>query len=143
MGGTITPFPGATASHRPRSLVPQAPCEHRQVTADGRIVCRKVARGDAEVSPALCASCPAALAGCEHLRFTLRKYAPVPIVVRYGGGRTEVWGDAPPAMRFERAACALRREPIGSPADCAGCALRATVPAVAAAQRQRQSAAAR
>jgi hypothetical protein len=143
MGGTITPFPGTTAAHQPCSPILETPCEHRQVTAGGRVVCRKAPKSDAEVSPALCASCPATLVGCEHLRFTLRKHAPVPIVVRYAGGRTEVWDDVPPAMRFERAACALRREPIGGPADCAGCALRVAVPVAMAMEEQHQSVAAR
>ena len=127
MGGTITPFPGTARSHQPRPLIPENHCEHRQVTADGRVICRKVGRGDAEVSVALCAACPAALIQCPHLRFTLRKHAPMPIVVRYAGGRTEVWDDMPPSMRFERAACALCRDAINTPADCAGCTLRAAV----------------
>ena len=129
MGGTITPFPGAAKSHQPRPLIPESHCEHRQVTTDGRVVCRKVGRGDTEVSVALCTACPAALIQCSHLRFTLRKHAPPPIVVRYAGGRTEVWDDMPPSMHFERAACALCRDAIHTPADCAGCTLRAAVPA--------------
>jgi len=143
MGGTITPFPGVVSAHQPQSSTLPAPCPHRHVTADGRIACQKVPQGDAEVSPALCAACPAALVSCQHLRFTLRKHAPVPIVVRYAGGRTEVWDDVPPAMRFARAACALRREPINCPADCAGCGLRMAVSVVTAVQERRQSLAAR
>jgi len=136
MGGTITPFP--TTAHQPHPPATTNPCEHRQVTGDGRVICRKIGTGDAEVSAELCASCPAAVIGCAHLRFTLRKHAPVPIVVRYAGGRTEVWDDVPPTMRLDRAACVLRREPISCPADCAGCGLRMAVPIVTVVQERRQ-----
>lgn len=125
MGGSIHPFP--TARVKNRQLAEDRPadvCAQRQVLADGRVVCGKVGRGNAEVSPGLCATCPAAQVNCQHLRYTLRKDEPVPIVVRYAGGRTEVWDDLPPSIKFSQAACALRREPITSPADCAGCALR-------------------
>jgi hypothetical protein len=145
MSGTITPFPGTTTipQPQPRPPAPQAPCEHRQVTADGRVACSKVPRGDAEVTPALCATCPATLIDCQHLRFTLRKHAPVPIVVRHAGGRTEVWDNIPPAMCFAHAACVLRREAVGSPADCAGCTLRMAIPAAPATDKQRRSVATR
>ncbi len=125
MGGSIHPFPVARVTNRQPVGDRQAEvCAQRQVLADGRVVCDKVGRGNAEVSPALCATCPAAQVNCQHLRYTLRKDEPVPIVVRYAGGRTEVWDDLPPSIKFSQAACALRREPITSPADCAGCPLR-------------------
>lgn len=128
MGGSIHPFP-TTRVTRPREARRQPAedvCTQCKVLADGRVVCGKVGRGQrhAEVSPALCATCPAKMVNCKHLRYTLRKDEPVPIVVRYAGGRTEVWDDVPPSMKFSQAACALRREPIQSPADCAGCVLR-------------------
>ncbi|MBU0492990.1 MAG: hypothetical protein KKA73_09440 [Chloroflexi bacterium] len=129
MGGNIMPFPGARAVHT-RQPATESPCEQRQVTADGRVVCRKVGQGDAEVTPDLCAACPTTVIGCQHLRFTLTKHAPVPIVVRYAGGRTEVWDDIPPSMRLARGACVLRREAVNGPADCAGCALRRAIPAM-------------
>ena len=121
MGGSIHPFPATRVTHHhpAEDVSPQ-----RQVLADGRVTCGKVGRGSTEVSPALCASCPSRMVSCQHLRYTLRKHEPVAIVVRYAGGRTEVWDDVPPSMKFSPAACALRREPVQSPADCAGCALR-------------------
>jgi hypothetical protein len=126
----IIPFPGVAKPHQPRPLVPETPCEHRQEIAGGRVICRKVAQGDAGVSATLCDTCPAALVQCPHLQFTLRRHAPAPIVVRHPDGRTEAWDDLPPAMRFEGATCALYREAINTPADCAGCTLRGAVPAV-------------
>jgi len=126
MGGSIHPFPAPRVT-RPREARCQPAaevCAQRKVLADGRVVCGKVGRGNVEVSPALCATCPARMVNCKHLRYTLRKDEPVPIVVRYAGGRTEVWDDLPPSIKFSRAACVLRREPIQSPADCAGCVLR-------------------
>jgi hypothetical protein len=114
-------FPTRSSGPRP---IPAAPCEHQQITADGRVVCRKVGQGNTEVAVALCATCPAALVRCPHLRFTLRQHAPAPMLVRCPGGRVEAWDDLPPVLRFERAYCALRRGAISSPADCAGCMLR-------------------
>lgn len=121
MSARIHPFPATRVTSRQPA---EDACAQRQVLADGRVICGKVGRGNAEVSPALCAACPARLVNCQHLRYTLRKDEPVAIVVRYAGGRTEVWDDVPPSMKFAKSACALRREPIQSPADCAGCALR-------------------
>jgi hypothetical protein len=43
--------------------------------------------------------------------------------VRYNG-RTEIWDDDPPELRFERAACTAKVMPIYEPRSCAGCALR-------------------
>lgn len=104
-------------------------CEHRSVAADGRIVCTKIALGDNEVSPNLCRDCPAKTINCHHLRFSLRKSSPSAIVVRYAGGRSEVWNDEPPSISFFRAACAAKVSPITSTKECAACSLRlATLP---------------
>ncbi len=101
-------------------------CEHRSVDADGRIICAKITLGDNEVSPNLCRECPAKAISCHHLHFSLQKSSPSAIVVRYAGGRTEVWNDGPPSLSFLRAACALHVAPISSPKDCAACSLRLT-----------------
>jgi hypothetical protein len=111
------------ASKHQESTQPCAICEHRSVAADGRIVCRKIMWGENRVSPALCRSCPSQAVNCTHLRFSLRHTSPSPLVVRFNG-RTEVWNDAPPALQFEQAACALQVAPLSSPRACAGCALR-------------------
>ena len=104
-------------------------CEHRSVAADGRIVCAKIAVGDNEVSPNLCRECPAKAVACHSLRFALQKSSPSAIVVRYAGGRTEVWNDEAPSISFLRAACEARVAPITSPKECAACSLRpATLP---------------
>ena len=101
-------------------------CEHRSVAADGRIVCAKISLGDNEVSPNLCRDCPAKIITCHHLRFSLQKSSSSAIVVRYAGGRTEVWNDEPPSVSFHRAACAAKVAPIASPKECAACSLRLT-----------------
>ncbi|TEU16451.1 MAG: hypothetical protein E3J21_10690 [Anaerolineales bacterium] len=101
-------------------------CEHRSVAADGRIVCAKVTLGDNEVSPNLCRNCPAKTIACHHLCFSLQKSSPSAIVVRYAGGRTEVWNDEPPSVSFLRAACAAKVAPIASAKECAACSLRLT-----------------
>jgi hypothetical protein len=101
-------------------------CEHRSVAADGRIVCAKITSGDNEVSPNLCRNCPAKTIGCHHLRFSLQKSSPSAIVVRYAGGRTEVWNDEPPSISFLHAACAAKVAPIAGPKECAACSLRVT-----------------
>jgi hypothetical protein len=101
-------------------------CEHRSVAADGRIVCAKITLGDNEVSPNLCRNCPAKTIACRHLRFSLQKSSPSAIVVRYAGGRTEVWNDGPPSVSFLRAACSVKVTPVTSPKECATCSLRLT-----------------
>jgi hypothetical protein len=101
-------------------------CEHRSVAADGRIVCAKITLGDNEVSPNLCRNCPAKTIACQHLCFSLQKSSPSAIVVRYAGGRTEVWNDEPPSVSFLRAACAAKVAPIASAKECAACSLRLT-----------------
>jgi len=101
-------------------------CEHRSVAADGRIFCAKITLGDNEVSPNLCRDCPAKTIACGHLRFSLQKSSPSAIVVRYAGGRTEVWNDEPPSISFLRAACVAKVAPITGPRECAACSLRLT-----------------
>ena len=105
-------------------------CENRSVDKDGRIICQKISDGDREVSPNLCRDCPAKQAGCDHLRFTLSKTAPSPIVVRYATGRVEVWNNDPPSLRFQRAASSARVSPVHSAAQCLSCSLRACRAAV-------------
>jgi hypothetical protein len=110
-------------------------CEHRAVSKDGRIVCRKIVVGDDEVTPNLCRTCPLKAVNCAHLCFSLRQTSPSPLVVRFNG-RTEVWDDGPPEICFEQAACALKVMPIVHPKQCVGCGLRQPVEAgVEAAQR--------
>jgi hypothetical protein len=109
--------PAATAA------TPDTPCEHRQVSADGRIICSKIVEGDGEVSPELCRTCPFRAVNCEHLRFSLRLSMPSPLIVRFNG-QEEVWDDGPPALHFERAACAERVIPIYGAQACAECPLR-------------------
>lgn len=103
-----------------------SPCEYRTTSKDGRIVCLKIVAGSDEVSPTLCRTCPLKAINCAHLRFTLRQISPSPLVVRFNG-RTEIWDNDPPQIRFEHAACAARILPIEHPRACAGCALRQPV----------------
>jgi hypothetical protein len=103
-----------------------SPCEHRTVSKAGRITCRKIAEGDNEVSPNVCRSCPKRAVNCSHLRFSLRQTAASPLIVRFNG-RTEIWDNDPPEIRFEQAACAARVIPIESAKACAACPLRQPV----------------
>jgi hypothetical protein len=98
-------------------------CEHRAVSKDGRIVCQRIVEGDPEVSPNVCRDCPFKAVNCAHLKFSLRQISPSPLIVRYNG-RTEIWDDDPPELRFERAACTAKVMPIHGPRACAECALR-------------------
>lgn len=113
------------AGEPPRAARPATAttCEHRTVSRDGRIVCKKIVEGRAEVSPNICRQCPFRAVNCQHLRFSLRLSSPSPLVVRYNG-RTELWDDGPAELRFDRAACAERVMPIHSPQACAECSLR-------------------
>ena len=115
--------PATTAVGRANSPSPALACEHRTVSRDGRIVCKKIVDGQAEVSPNVCRQCPFRAVNCQHLRFSLRLSSPSPLLVRYNG-RTELWDDGPAELRFDRAACAARVMPIHSPQACAECALR-------------------
>ncbi len=99
-------------------------CQHRGVSEDGKIVCRKIARGDQEVSLALCEACPAAGCNCGQLRFSLEKESESTVVIRYGNGRSEVLEARPEALRFLKAACATLLRPIDTAFDCATCPLR-------------------
>jgi len=99
-------------------------CQYRSVARDGRITCTKIVEGDNEVSPNLCRDCPARQVSCDKLRFSLQKFSPSPIVVRYGNGHSEVWGDEPPRISFLRAACVAKIAPISDSRQCAACALR-------------------
>lgn len=99
-------------------------CQHRSVDRDGRIICKKIVEGDNEVSPNICRDCPARQITCDKLRFSLQKFSPSPIVVRYGNGHCEVWGDEPARISFLKAACVARIAPITDPQQCAACALR-------------------
>jgi hypothetical protein len=120
LNSSPTPRPDTLQPHDGRCSA----CPHRGVADDGRIVCAKISRGDNEVSPALCAACPAAQINCQHLRFTLEKSLASSIIVHYGNGKSEVWDDRPPAVHFNRAACLARVIPIVSNKECAaGCAL--------------------
>lgn len=100
------------------------PCQFRQVDANGRILCHLIKGGDREVSVNLCRACPVQQINCQHLRAGLEKRVSTPITVRFATGRVEVWDDAPPAIDFKQAACAVKTMPIHSPRDCTGCPLR-------------------
>jgi hypothetical protein len=101
-------------------------CEHRTVSKDGRVVCRKITEGDNQVSPNVCRDCPFKTVNCAHLRFSLRQTWSSPLIVRYNG-RTEIWDDDPPRLDFDRAACAARVIPIEDPRVCASCSMRRAV----------------
>jgi hypothetical protein len=111
--------PVAAASH-------PALCEHRTVSAEGRIICKKIVEGEAEVSPNVCRECPFKAVDCRHLRFSLRHVSPSPLIVRFNG-REEVWNNGPPELRFEQAACAERVIPIYGSQACVECPLREPV----------------
>jgi hypothetical protein len=90
-------------------------------------MCARLAQGSHEVSVETCRTCPAAEVGCTHLRFTLRKVSSSPIVVRYGTGRVEVWGEEKSRLEFVHAACAAKVTPIVNAHQCVGCSLRASL----------------
>jgi hypothetical protein len=116
-----------SAVRQPKEMVSaQSPCEHRMVSKDGRIVCRKIVVGDNSVSPNECRACPFWAVNCKHLRFSLQQTSPRPLVVRYNG-REEVWDDDPAELRFEQAACAAKVAPIQDSRACAACSLRQAV----------------
>ncbi len=91
---------------------------------EGRILCDKIKTGEREVSPNVCRACPISAINCAHLRATLDHRARLPITVRFGNGRTEIWDDIEPSIALERAACSAKVIPITSPRDCAGCPFR-------------------
>jgi hypothetical protein len=126
----------------PGDIPALSPCEHRRASKDGRVICAKIVEGENEVSPNVCRTCPVKAVNCAHLRFSLCQTVPSPLIVRHNG-RTEVWDDDSPELRFERAACAARVVPIHDPHACAGCSLRQPLQApVEAPLRQRRVAAA-
>jgi hypothetical protein len=99
-------------------------CQNRGVSEDGKISCRKITRGDQEVTAAICESCPAAAANCGHLRFSLEKQGESTIILRYGNGRSEILEARPAGVRFTKAACAAQLRSIEPRQDCAGCPMR-------------------
>jgi hypothetical protein len=102
-------------------------CVHREVAADGRIVCRKIVRGDPGITPDLCARCPAAEIGCRHLRFSLRQESCPPIRIYYSSGRSEVLEAEPPALSFVRAGCEVYVRAVPGVETCLSCPERAAV----------------
>ena len=116
------------------------PCEHRAVSRDGRIICRKIVRGENAVSPDLCRACPFRAVNCSHLRFSLLQTSPSPLIVRFNG-RTELWDDEPPEVRFQQAACSAKILPIEHPHSCTGCSLRQPIETPAAQPNPRRPAA--
>ena len=100
------------------------PCPYRLVDGEGHILCNQIKSGDREVSPAICRACPIAQINCTHLRATLAQQTRVPITVRWGNGKTQVWDDPTPPIAMQRAACSAKTIPILSPRDCAGCTIR-------------------
>jgi hypothetical protein len=124
------------ARQQEASLPHTSPCEHRTVSKDGRVVCAKIVEGDDAVSAELCRGCPFKAVNCSHLRFALRQVTPRPLTVRYNG-RTEVWDDGPPEIRFEQAACLAKVAPIEHPRACISCELRRPVDALVERPRRR------
>ena len=112
----------ATARKQTEPVPELVTCEYRTVAKDGRIICSKIIEGEPEVSPNTCRTCPFKAVNCAHLRFSLEQTEPRRLVVRYNG-KTEVWDDELPEVRFERAACAAKVLPIDHPKQCANCAL--------------------
>jgi hypothetical protein len=95
----IQKFPAFLERQAP--MLGASPCEHRTVSKDGRIICKKIMVGDNGVSPNECRACPFRAVNCQHLRFSLQQTSPRPLVVRYNG-REEVWDDDPAELRFEQ-----------------------------------------
>ena len=112
----------------PNAVPNLSSCEHRAVSKDGCIVCQRIVEGDNEVSPNVCRDCPFKAVNCAHLKFSLRQSTPSPLIVRYNG-RTEIWDDDPPELRFERAACTAKVMPVHGPRACAECTLRKPIQA--------------
>jgi hypothetical protein len=99
-------------------------CQNRGVSDDGKITCKKILRGDQEVSLSICEACPAAACNCGHLRFSLEKDGETSIIIRYGNGRSEVLEGSPAAVRFSKSACAAQMKPVDVYHDCSACTLR-------------------
>ena len=119
----------ATVTAYRQERLPQpalASCEHRTVSKQGKIVCKKIMQGENEVSPDVCRTCPSKSVNCGHLRFSLEQTTPSPLIVRFNG-RTEIWDDDPPELRFDQAACSEKVMPIYSPKQCMSCPLRKAI----------------
>jgi hypothetical protein len=99
-------------------------CLHRDVADDGKITCKKIVRGDPEVTVAICAACPAAACNCGHLRFSLQREEGGQVILNWGSGRREIIESRPPGVRFIKAACAVLLRPIETAQPCAACPLR-------------------
>lgn len=99
-------------------------CQHRAVSEEGKVTCRKITRGDNEVSLATCEACPAAQCNCGHLRFSLEKECEWSIIIRYGNGKTGVLESGGTGVRFAKSACAAQLRPVDTRADCTACPLR-------------------
>ena len=127
--------------HQGKEWAPDAlRCEHRTVSKDGRITCRKIVQGENAVSPDLCRACPFTAVNCNHLRFSLLQTSPSPLIVRFNG-RTELWDDEPSELHFRQAACSERILPIEHPHSCNGCSLRQPMETPAARPNPRRPAA--
>jgi hypothetical protein len=101
------------------------PCQFRQVTNDGLLVCSKITGPNREVTAEICQACPVAAIDCQHLRVSLTKEESGSIIVRYGNGRSEVLEGEPSGVRMQKAACAALAVQVSGPQMCVGCALHA------------------
>ena len=99
------------------------PCPYRTAQLDGQLTCAKIGGSDREVTPDICAACPAAQIGCAHLRFSLVKNAPSPLLIRWGNGKQELLEADAPRVELARGACGEQVMPVHGPATCAACPL--------------------
>ncbi|MCW5850757.1 MAG: hypothetical protein KIT87_11840 [Anaerolineae bacterium] len=99
------------------------PCPYRTAQLDGQLTCAKIGGPDREVTPEICAACPAAQIGCAHLRFSLVKNAPSPLLIRWGNGKQEVLAADAPRVELARGACGEQVMPVHGPSACAACPL--------------------
>src|SRR5512140_3855989 len=105
------------------------PCQFRQASNDGQLVCSKISGPDREVTPEICEACPVAAIDCTHLRVSLTKTEGGSILVRFGNGRSEVWEGEPARVHMQKAACAALLVQVSGPQMCVGCALHASASA--------------
>ena len=99
------------------------PCPYRTAQLDGQLTCAKIGGPDREVTPDICAACPAAQISCAHLRFSLVKNAPSPLLIRWGNGKQELLEADAPKVELARGACGEQVMPVHGPATCAACPL--------------------
>lgn len=99
------------------------PCPFRTAQLDGQLTCSKISGSDREVTADICAACPAAQIGCAHLRFSLVKNAPSPLLIRWGNGKQEVLEADAPRVELARGACGEQVMPVHGPSACAACPL--------------------